>query len=87
MYTGKQNAVQAANSSKDFMVYPNPAKDVLYVQTKGHAVFSVLNANGEILFTRTINSNGNINTSTLPPGTYCLKNNITGIVKKFIVAR
>jgi hypothetical protein len=87
MYTGKQNAVQAGNSSKDFIVYPNPVKDVLYVQTKEDAVFSVLSANGEILFTRTINSNGSINTSALPPGTYYLKNNITGIVKKFIVAR
>jgi hypothetical protein len=87
IYTGKLNAVQAENSSKDFMVYPNPVKDVLYVQTKGDVVFSVLSANGEILFTRTINSNGNISTSTLPPGTYYLKNNITGIAKKFIVAR
>jgi hypothetical protein len=87
IYTGKQNAVQAENSSKDFIVYPNPVKDVLYVQIKGDAVFSVLSANGEILFTRTINSNGSINISALPPGTYYLKNNITGIVKKFIVAR
>jgi uncharacterized protein YaiI (UPF0178 family) len=87
IYTANQNAVQAAKSSKDFMVYPNPAKDVLNVQTKGDAVFSVLSAKGEILFTRTLNSNGSINTSALQSGTYYLKNNITGIVKKFIVAR
>jgi len=86
LYAERQNKNED-NNSKDFTVYPNPAKDVLYIGTKGSAVFSFINSSGEILFTKTINDNGSINISTLPPGSYWLQNHITGRVQKVIIEK
>ncbi len=82
-----QNAIQLKKGSKGFTVYPNPAKDVLYIQTKGSMIFSFINSSGKILFTTTINNSGSINIASLPPGIYYLKNNATGAEQKVIVSR
>jgi hypothetical protein len=87
LFASVANAAQAKNSSKDFTVSPNPAKDILQIQTKSIAQFSVINSSGKILFTKPVNGNGSINISTLPGGNYYVKNNATGAMQKVIVEK
>lgn len=88
-------AVQPANSiagtkvliNKDFSVYPNPAKDVLHVQTNGKATISVSDQSGKTMLTKIIDGNGTIDVSKLIPGIYYTKNNNTGSTQKMIVTK
>jgi len=71
--------------TKQIFVHPNPAKDILYVQTNGNAMFTLSDQSGKILFTKVINGKSEINVSKLAAGLYYLKNNATGEVRKVIV--
>src|SRR3954463_4001838 len=77
-----QNSVSLSapesKSNKDFILYPNPATDILHVQTNGNASFSLLNQSGQILLTTNINGKGSINISGMSAGLYYLKNTATG---------
>ncbi len=68
-----------------FNVYPNPAKNTLYVQTNGRATFSLINRDGKSLVTKNINSTGSINVANLSPGLYFIKNNATGLSHQIII--
>jgi len=72
-------------NNKSFIVYPNPAKDILHVETTGKATVTLTNQSGKIILTKTINNNGEINVSHLPAGLYYVKNNETGEVQKVII--
>jgi hypothetical protein len=82
-----ENQLQQYNKANVFRVYPNPAKDVLYVETKGNASLSLLDQSGKILLTTNINSKGSINISGLSAGLYYLKNNTTQAVQKVVIAK
>jgi len=69
------------------VVYPNPAKDILHVETNGSVTFSLINQSGKILVTTNINGKGSIDISGITPGLYFLKNNSTGNVQKVVIAR
>jgi hypothetical protein len=91
-YTAPAKAVvaSAANAlqyDKVFRVYPNPAKDILHVETGGNASFSLLDQSGKILLTANINGKGSINISGLSAGLYYLKNNTTQAVQKVVIGR
>ncbi|HYK45792.1 MAG TPA: T9SS type A sorting domain-containing protein [Parafilimonas sp.] len=73
------------NIYNEFSVYPNPAKNVLYIQTKSNTSFFLLNASGKIVFTKTINGSGSVDIKNLPAGNYYLKNTTTGVVRKVII--
>ena len=81
------NTLQQNDKPNLFRVYPNPAKDVLQVETNGSTTFSLINQSGKILITANINSKGSINVSGIAAGLYYLKNKITGSVKKVVIAR
>ena len=49
---------------KPFFVYPNPAKNILHVQTHGKTIVSLTDQSGKTLFTQTIEGNGIINIFT-----------------------
>jgi hypothetical protein len=68
-------------------IYPVPANDILTVETKGKAQFSMLDQSGRILFSTNIESKGTIDVSRLGAGVYFLKNNNTGAAEKIIIAR
>jgi len=70
-----------------FRVYPNPAKDILHVETNSAATFSLIDQSGKIFAVTNINGKGVINVSGIPGGLYYLKNNLTGNVQKVIIAR
>jgi hypothetical protein len=70
-----------------FRIYPNPAKDILHVETNGNATFSLIGQSGKILVAANINGKGIINISGITPGLYYLKNNSTGYVQKVVIVR
>jgi len=83
-----ENVLQENDKTNAFLVYPNPARNILYVQTNSNASFSLLNQSGKILLTTSnINGKGSINVSGIGAGLYYLKNNITDAVQKVIIAR
>ena len=73
--------------SNDFKIYPNPAKEILHIQTKSRADFSFLDFSDTILFSKTIYDNGSINISEFTSGIYYVKNNATGRTEKVFVEK
>jgi hypothetical protein len=82
-----ENASQQYDKTSLFSVYPNPAKDILHVETIGAATFSLINQSGKILLTTNINGKGVINISGVAAGLYYLKNNSTRKIEKVIIER
>src|SRR6266542_1366156 len=82
-----QNSLQQNDKTNLFLVYPNPARDILHIETKGNTSFSLLDQSGKILLTKSINGNGEINVTNLAAGLYYLKNNSTSAVQKVVIAR
>ncbi len=68
-------------------VYPNPAKDILHVQTTGTTTFIITDQSGKILISKTIADKGEINISNLSAGLYYIKNIATGERQKVVVTR
>jgi hypothetical protein len=78
---------QNINNGKAFTVYPNPAKDVLHIQTNASATFSLTDQSGKIICTKTITDKGEIDVTNFPPGLYYLKNNATGATQKVVIMK
>jgi hypothetical protein len=83
----ESNIVTPKINGSNFTVYPNPAKDVLYMQTNGKAIVSLTDQSGKVLLTTTISGSSIINVAGLKPGLYYLKNGTTGTVQKVVVAK
>src|SRR6266496_1194293 len=82
-----ENSLQQYDKTNSFRVYPNPARDILFVQTNSNASFSLLNQSGKILLTKNVNGKGSINISGMAGGLYYLRNNSSGAVQKVIISR
>jgi hypothetical protein len=82
-----ENALQQNDKENLFLVYPNPAKNILHVQTNGNASVSLLNQSGQILLTKNVNNRSSINISGTPAGLYYLKNTSTGETQKVVVVK
>ena len=82
-----ESALQQHDKATVFLVYPNPAKDMLHIQTQGKVTIQLSDQSGKILITKTINGNGEINVSQLAAGLYYLKNKNTGETQKIIVTK
>ena len=74
-------------SIKNFVAYPNPAKDVLNIGARGKETFTLSDQTGKIIFTQTIEDNGTIRLNKLAAGLYLLKNVSTGETKKIIITK
>jgi hypothetical protein len=82
------NDLQITKSGDNkFSVYPNPARNILYVSIIGSSTFSLTDQSGKILITKIIRGNGEINISKLTGGLYYLKNNSTGAVQKVVITK
>jgi hypothetical protein len=82
-----QNIAAAVLNKKSFTVFPNPVKNILYVQSNGNAIFTLTDQSGKIILTKTINGNGEIYVSHLPAGLYYLKNHVTGAMQSVMVTK
>jgi len=80
-------AFQVSNKTQQFSLYPNPAKDILHVQTNSAASFSLINQSGKVILTTKINDSEILDVSRIAAGIYYLKNNTTGEVKKVMVEK
>jgi len=85
--TTSENIASIKIPSTDFSVYPNPAKDVLHIQSENKTVMVLSDASGKTVLTQNINGNADINISHLPAGLYYAKNLATGAVKKVVIER
>jgi hypothetical protein len=82
-----KSAAQQYNKTTKFLVYPNPARNILHVETHGKATFSLTDQSGKILFTKNISGKDEINVAGFAAGLYYLRNNETGATQKVIIAR
>ena len=82
-----QDASQQYNKTNLFHLYPNPAKAVLHVETNRSAILSLIDQSGKIIIATSINGKGSINISSITPGLYYLKNDLTGNVQKVVIVR
>lgn len=80
-------AIQSTRIPTQFSIYPNPVKDVLYVQANSNSTFYLSNAQGKTILKKKIRNFGDIDCSSLPEGIYFLKNGLTGTAQKVIIAR
>lgn len=72
--TGNLNGLHQYQDEKKIIVYPNPAKDVLYVEVESNASAELTNLAGEIVFlSKNPNPKMQIDTQALPGGMYFLK--------------
>jgi hypothetical protein len=74
-------------SSTTFVVYPNPVKDLLHIQTSGKSTISLTSALGITVLTQTVTGKDDIDVSHLPGGLYYVKNHATGEVKQVVIER
>lgn len=81
------NELQTSGKNNLFTVYPNPAKNILHVQTNGSASFSLITQAGKVLLTKNINGSETIDVANIASGLYYLKNNSTGAVQKVMIER
>ena len=72
---------------QSWVIYPNPAKDILHIQTTGKATITLTDQQGKTILTKTINGNGIINITQLPAGLYYVKNYATGEIKKILISK
>jgi hypothetical protein len=82
-----ENALQQYGKTSVFLAYPNPAKDILHVQTNSKATLTLTDQSGKALLTQTIEGNGAISVASLPAGLYYLKNTSTGTTQKVIITK
>jgi len=83
----KSSFLIANNARNNLIVYPNPTKNMLHVETNGKVTLSVQDASGKILLTKIIDGSGEISLANIAPGIYYLKNNATGLTEKFVVVK
>ena len=85
-----QNAVvneSVISKSTTFTCYPNPAKDVLHIQVKVATAITLSDQSGSVIMVKNIQDKADLNVAQLPAGVYYLKNNISGEVKKILIAK
>lgn len=83
--TETNNITSPKNNQSKFIAYPNPAKNILYVNSSSASIITLIDLQGKLLLSKTINGNATIDVSKYTPGTYFLKNNATGQVEKIII--
>ncbi len=86
--TNSTTIEEANKTASSFItVYPNPVKDILYIQSKGSANFSLSDANGKTVIAKQITGNGSLDVSKLSTGTYFLRNDAGNEVQKIVVGK
>jgi hypothetical protein len=80
------NIPEKEKNNIDINIYPNPAKDKINIVGKNIKKVEIVNLNGQIVKSRTINSeNYIIDVSDLSKGLYFIKINNGREVKKIVV--
>jgi ELWxxDGT repeat protein len=85
--SGTKDAMKTTSTIIRTSIYPNPAKDVLNINTGSKAMVCLTDQSGKIMLTQAIDGKATIDVSSLPTGLYYLKNTATGETQKVIVVR
>ncbi|MEP7318559.1 MAG: T9SS type A sorting domain-containing protein [Panacibacter sp.] len=80
-------ALTVFTGTLNFTFFPNPAKDIILLRSNGQANISLLNQQGKVLMSKTIEGSGSFNISHLAQGIYYLKNNTTGAVQQLMITK
>lgn len=80
-------SITAIDDDKAFLVYPNPAHDIVHIRTEGKSVIAIMDGNGKLILTKTVSGNDVIDVSRFAAGTYYLLNRTTSGMKKLMVVR
>ena len=75
------------DNNNNVTIYPNPAKDILYVRVKTKSGISLRDITGKTLVAAVIENTGSINIARLAEGFYFLKNETTGETQKIFVIK
>ena len=75
------------DEQQSFSVYPNPANNILHIESKYKITVSLIDLSGKTIMTDVINKRGIINVSKINAGVYYLKNNNAGISVKVIILK
>jgi hypothetical protein len=71
-------------SKSEFKVFPNPAKNILYVNSQAGAEVKIYNIAGSLVMSKiTSSANEKLNISNLPSGLYLIK--VNNYTQKFII--
>jgi len=75
------------SSENDIIIYPNPAKNIVYIQTQKDYSIQIINSLGQVVFCTQSLQNGSIDISALNHGVYYLRfyNKKESILKKLNV--
>lgn len=73
---------QAPNTPAKLTIYPNPATEVVFIQTDRETTLCLHNAVGQPLLTKILSDSGEIDLTSFPNGLYFLVELETGIVYK-----
>ena len=83
------SGVSENNEDNEYKIYPNPAKEVLTLETNSNKVqrFEIINLVGQTLYKSSIFKKVTVNASTFSNGVYILKlyTDKTTFVKKFVI--
>lgn len=86
--TVENNNISAKTyAGKAFMAYPNPAKDVLNVQSNIRSIITLTDLSGKVLLTRSIEGKAVVNVANFMPGMYYLKDITTGEAQKIVIVK
>lgn len=72
-------------SKNSFLVYPNPAINILNIELTGKAVFNLSNQFGKTFITKSIDIRGSMDIRNVPPGMYFLTNTTTGTKQTVVI--
>lgn len=78
---------ETEKTSATILTYPNPAKNLFYIQSKINASFSLTDATGKVVINKHIDRNGSIDVSKITSGTYFLKNDLNSETQKVIIEK
>jgi type IX secretion system substrate protein len=78
-------SITSPKQNNIFITYPNPAKNILYIQNAGKARFILSNPSGKVYKTITIENNGSIDLNNVPAGIYFITNTATGKKQSVII--
>ncbi len=73
-------------ASKAFGIYPNPAKEILYIKKADNSRVSIYDLSGKLLLQKMIFRNS-INVSSLNKGTYILRINTNGEISNYKIVK
>ena len=80
-------SIARVQGSRKFSIYPNPARNIVYITTEETSVITVTDADGKRLFSKTVSGNEVMDISRLTPGTYYIHNHATSETQKLIVVQ